>query len=63
MKPYILQNTNRKQVKSEKYQVAIITRGANEPHNYHLPFGTDTLQVTKIAEIAAQKAWDQNARV
>jgi creatinine amidohydrolase len=63
MKPYILQETNWKQVKSEKYQVALIPWGATEPHNYHLPFGTDTLETTKIAETAARKAWDKNAKV
>ena len=63
MKPYILQETNWKQVKSEKYDVALIPWGATEPHNYHLPYGTDTLETTKIAETAAGRAWDKNAKV
>jgi len=62
MKPYILQETNWKNVKSEKYEVAIIPWGATEPHNYHLPYGTDTLETGKIAEWAAEKAWDKGAK-
>jgi creatinine amidohydrolase len=63
MKPYILQETNWKQVKSEKYEVAVIPWGATEPHNYHLPYGTDTLETAKIAEIAAEKAWARGSKV
>jgi len=63
MKPYILQQTNWKQVKSENYEIALIPWGATEPHNYHLPYGTDTLETTKIAETAAGKAWEKNAKV
>lgn len=63
MKPYILQETNWKNVKSNKYEVAIIPWGATEPHNYHLPYGTDTLETAKIAEIAAGKAWAKNAKI
>ncbi len=63
MKPYILQETNWKQVKSEKYEVAVLPWGATEPHNYHLPYGTDTLETGVIAEEAANKAWNKNAKV
>ena len=63
MKSYILNETNWKQVKSEKYEVALLPWGATEPHNYHLPYGTDTLETTKIAETAAGKAWDRGAKV
>ena len=63
MKPYILEQTNWKQVKNQKYEVAILPWGATEPHNYHLPFGTDTLETAKIAEEAAEKAWKKGARI
>jgi len=33
MKPYILEQTNWKQVKNVKYQVAVLPWGATEPHN------------------------------
>jgi len=63
MKPYILEETNWKQVKNEKYEVAILPWGATEPHNYHLPFGTDSLETAKIAADAAEKAWNNGAKV
>jgi len=63
MKPYILQETNWENIKSQKYDVAILPWGATEPHNYHLPYGTDTLETSKMAEIAAGKAWDSHAKV
>lgn len=63
MKPYILEETNWKQIKNEKYDVAILPWGATEPHNYHLPYGTDSLETEKIAEEAAEKAWKKGAKV
>jgi creatinine amidohydrolase len=63
MKPYILEQTNWKQVKNEKYDVAILPWGATEPHNYHLPYGTDSLETSKIAEEAAEKAWRKNVKI
>ncbi len=63
MKPYILEETNWKQVKNEKYEVAILPWGATEPHNYHLPYGTDSLETAKIAVDAAEKAWKRGAKI
>jgi creatinine amidohydrolase len=63
MKPYILEQTNWKQVKNQKYEVAILPWGATEPHNYHLPYGTDSLETGKIAEEAAEKAWEKGAKI
>jgi len=63
MKPYILEQTNWKQVKNQKYEVAILPWGATEPHNYHLPYGTDSLETAKIAADAAEKAWEKGAKI
>ncbi len=63
MRPYILEETNWKQVNNQKYEVAILPWGATEPHNYHLPYGTDSLETTQIAYDAAKKAWEKGARV
>ncbi|WP_346856345.1 creatininase family protein [uncultured Draconibacterium sp.] len=63
MKPYMLEETNWKQVKHQKYEVAILPWGATEPHNYHLPYGTDSLETSKIAEDAAAKAWNRGAKI
>ncbi|VAW19820.1 Creatinine amidohydrolase [hydrothermal vent metagenome] len=63
MKPYILLETNWKNIKHQKYEVAILPWGATEPHNYHLPYGTDSLETSKIAEDAAKKAWEAGAKI
>ncbi len=63
MKPYILEETAWRQIKGQKYEVAILPWGATEPHNYHLPYGTDSLETAKIAEEAAGKAWGKGAKV
>lgn len=63
MKPFILEQTNWKQVKHQKYEVAILPWGATEPHNYHLPYGTDSLETAQIVEQAAQKAWNKGAKI
>ena len=63
MKPFILEETNWKQVKSEKYEVAVLPWGATEPHNYHLPYGTDSLETAKITAEAAEKAWKKGSKI
>ncbi len=63
MKPYILEETNWKQIKNQKYEVAVLPWGATEPHNYHMPYGTDSLETEKIAAEAAKKAWEKGAKV
>jgi len=46
-----------------KIEVAILPLGATEPHNLHLPYATDTLQVERVADLAAERAHDLGARV
>ena len=62
MRPYILQETNLKAVRENPPQVVALPWGATEPHNLHLPYGTDTLTVTRVGEMACEKAWLQGAR-
>lgn len=44
-------------------EVAVLPFGATEPHNLHLPYATDTLQVDVIAEQSCARAHEQGARV
>lgn len=62
-RPYILEETNWKTVKDTNYEVAILPWGATEAHNYHLPFGTDSIQNIFITAEAAKLAWDRGAKV
>jgi creatinine amidohydrolase len=64
MQPWRLEEINYAQVKSSPpFEVAVLPFGATEPHNLHLPYGTDTLQVQVIAEQACKFAHAAGARV
>jgi len=63
MRSYILEETNWKQIKNQKYEVAVLPWGATEPHNYHLPYGTDSLETARIAADATKKAWDKGSKI
>ena len=62
-RPFVLAETNWKAVKDTQFEVAILPWGATEPHNYHLPYGTDNYESIRIAERAAELAWNQGAKV
>ena len=63
MRPYILSETNWKSIKDREIELAVLPWGATEAHNYHLPYGTDNLQVEQIAASAACIAHDRDARI
>lgn len=62
-RPFMLAETPWKQVSRTRYEVAVLPWGATEAHNYHLPYGTDTIQCGEIAARSARIAWDAGARV
>jgi len=63
MRPWILSEINYGFVKNAHYQVAVLPMGATEPHNLHLPYGTDTFQAEAIGSRACEAAWEQGVRV
>ena len=63
IRPYVLADTNWKNVKDTKFELAVLPWGATEAHNYHLPYATDVIEGTAIAEEAGRIAWDQGAKV
>ena len=64
IRPWILSEMNYGQVKGQPpIEVAVLPFGATEPHNLHLPYGTDTYQVESIGERACERAYNQGARV
>lgn len=44
-------------------EVAVLPWGATEPHNLHLPFGTDTFQAAAVAAESCRLAAEQGASV
>jgi creatinine amidohydrolase len=63
MRPWNLSETTYGQVKTKSFEVAVLPLGATEPHNLHLPYGTDTIQVETIGRLACEAAHEQGARV
>lgn len=63
MRPYILAETNYKEILETDFDVAVLPWGATEAHNYHMPYGTDNMQVEHVAAKAAGMAWEKGAKV
>ncbi len=63
IRPYILAETNWKQLKDATVDLAILPWGATEAHNYHLPYGTDNIEAEGLAAESARLAWERGARV
>ena len=63
MRPYILIERTWKDLKTERFDLAIIPWGATEAHNYHLPYGTDIYEANAIAAESGKKAWEKGSKV
>ena len=64
IRPWILSELNYEAIKTRpRIEVAVLPFGATEPHNLHLPYGTDTYQVEVIGERACALAYERGARV
>jgi creatinine amidohydrolase len=63
MREYILAEQLHGFTRSQKWQVAVLPFGATEPHNLHMPYATDTLQVEEIGRRACDYAYNAGAKV
>lgn len=63
MRPWKLDETNYGTVKKTRYDVAVLPLGATEPHNLHLPYGTDLFEANVIGEHICEAAHNQGANV
>jgi creatinine amidohydrolase len=63
MRPYILAESNWKTIKDAEFELAILSWGATEAHNYHLPYATDNIEADNIADGAAKIAWESGAKI
>lgn len=50
-------------VRSQTWEVAVLPFGATEPHNLHMPYGTDTFQVDVLGRRACEAAYAAGAKV
>jgi creatinine amidohydrolase len=63
VRPWILSEVNYGHVRGHSYDVAVLPMGATEPHNLHLPYGTDTFEAEAIGSRACEAAFQRGARV
>jgi creatinine amidohydrolase len=63
MREWVLAEQNHAFVRAQKWEVAVLPFGATEPHNLHMPYGTDNYEVEAIAQRACESAYKAGARV
>lgn len=63
MRPYILKESNWKNLKSHRFELAVLPWGATEAHNYHMPYGTDVYEADEIGAESGRKAWEKGANL
>jgi creatinine amidohydrolase len=63
MRGWILSEQNHAFVRSQRWEAAVLPFGATEPHNLHMPYGTDTIQVEEIGRRACERAYRAGAKV
>lgn len=63
MRPWKLAELTYADVKERQFEVAVLPLGATEPHNLHLPYGTDTLEADAVGEQICAAAHARGAKV
>ncbi len=61
--PWNLPESSYSEIKQCEFEVAVLPFGATEPHNLHLPYGTDTLEATIIGQHICRAAHERGAKV
>lgn len=62
MRAWVLAEQNHHSLRSERWEVVVLPFGATEPHNLHMPYGTDNFQVEEIGQRACARAYQAGAR-
>ncbi len=60
---WLLEEMTLNDVRQLQPQVAILPMGATEPHNLHLPYGTDTFEAWHLVDNCCQAASEHGARL
>src|SRR5437868_3322980 len=63
MREWVLAEQTHAFIREQRWEVAVLPFGATEPHNLHMPYGTDTFQVDVLGRRACDKAYRAGARV
>src|ERR1700758_3101769 len=63
MREWVLAEQNHAFLREKKWDAAVLPFGATEPHNLHMPYGTDPIQVDEIGSRACEHAYRAGAKV
>jgi creatinine amidohydrolase len=63
VRPWKLSEVNYGYIKQHRYEVAVLPCGATEPHNLHLPYGTDMYEGETVGERICEAAHERGAKV
>jgi creatinine amidohydrolase len=63
MSEWVLAEQTHAFIRGRSWQVAVLPFGATEPHNLHMPYGTDNFQVELIGRGACEHAYRRGAAV
>jgi creatinine amidohydrolase len=63
VRPWVLAELNYGYLREHPCEVAVLPLGATEPHNLHLPYGTDTLEAETIGSRVCEAAFNRGAAV
>lgn len=62
-RPWTLAECQYSDIRNRDLRVAVIPLGATEPHNLHLPYGTDVFEATILGEKICEAAHNRGASV
>ncbi len=60
---FVLAEQTHQFIRAHKWEVAVLPFGACEPHNLHMPYGTDILEAERIGRRACRYAYERGAKV
>ena len=63
MADFVLSEADHRFISSQQWEVAVLPFGATEPHNYHMPYGTDVYQCDEIGRRAVAYAYERGGKV
>jgi creatinine amidohydrolase len=63
MRPWILAEQTHAFIRSQGWEVAVLPFGATEPHNLHMPYGTDNYEVEAVGNRVCEYAYNAGAKV
>src|SRR5438270_1333141 len=63
MREWRLAEQSHAKIRAQRWEVAVLPFGATEPHNLHMPYGTDNFEVEEVGIRACERAYKAGAKV